>query len=140
MKRFCNHENRGQRGFSLLELLVAFVIMAVSLTMLYRASGSTARAAGVAQGQQGAVMLAESLLSVRDTVPPEGWRDQGESSGYVWQVRSAPYPTPLEGPTVPKLHEIEVSVNWSDGGAQRQLTMSTLLPERRMDGLPGALR
>ena len=35
-----------QTGFSLLELLVAFVIMAFSLGMLYQASGGTVRHLG----------------------------------------------------------------------------------------------
>ena len=35
---------RTQRGFTLLELLVAFAIMAISLGMLYRARGSSASA------------------------------------------------------------------------------------------------
>ena len=32
-----------QRGLSLLELLVAFAIMAIALGMLYKATGSSAR-------------------------------------------------------------------------------------------------
>lgn len=134
MSRF---RDGSQHGFSLLELLVAFVIMAMSLTMLYKASGSSARATGVAERQQGAVMLAESLLSVRDGVPPDGWRDQGESAGYQWTLRSAPFVTSQTGPNIPRLHEIEVLVSWTDGLTPRQLALATLLPERRVDGIPG---
>lgn len=129
-----------QHGFSLLELLVAFVIMAMSLAMLYRAIGATARAAGITEHRQGAVLLAESLLSVRDSVPPDGWRDQGESSGYTWQVGSAPYPTAVEAPNVPKLHEVEIVVRWVDGTSSKELVVSSLLPERRMEGTAGVTR
>ncbi|CAN7223733.1 type II secretion system GspH family protein [Acidovorax sp. LjRoot129] len=124
-----------QSGFSLLELLVAFVIMAISLTMLFRASGGSARAVGVAERQQGAVLLAESLLSMRDSVSPAGWQDAGNSGGYAWQVRSAPYATPVEGPSVPKLHEVEFVVSWQEGTAARTLAMTTLIPERKVEGL-----
>ena len=64
-----------QRGLSLLELLVAFAIMAIALGMLYKASGSSARSVGEIQSYQRAVSLAESLLATRDAIPPDGWNE-----------------------------------------------------------------
>jgi general secretion pathway protein I len=119
-----------QGGFSLLELLIAFVIMALALGMLYRATGSSARAVGIAERHQKASLLADSILSMRDSVGPEGWRESGESEGFSWQVVSAPYSVATDGPNVPKLHEIAFAVRWSDGASARSLELHTLMPER----------
>ena len=59
-----------QKGLSLLELLVAFVIMAIALGVLYKASGASARAVGDAERYQRAVFLVHSLLEARDGVSP----------------------------------------------------------------------
>lgn len=122
---------RRQRGLTLLELLVAFAIMAISLSMLYRVMGASARSAGDVERYQLAVVLAQSLLSMRDAVPEEGWHQRGETAGYQWSIDSAPYDTGLSGPTIPVLHEISFSIVWMEGNRQRRFEMTTLRPQRK---------
>ncbi|WP_264371569.1 type IV pilus modification PilV family protein [Pulveribacter suum] len=116
---------------TLLELLVAFAILAMSLGLLYRIMGTSARGAGDIERYQGAVVLAQSLLSLRDTVPEGGWQQEGETAGYRWRVQSAPYATGVAGPTVPPLYEVLVSITWFDGRQQRDLELATLRPQRK---------
>lgn len=120
-----------QRGFTLLELLVALAIMAMSLAMLYRASGTSARNVGDMERFQRAVVLAESLRDLRDSVPAEGWNQAGNSAGYSWRVSSTLYPSPVENLNVPLLHEINITVAWRDADRARQMELHTLLPQRK---------
>ncbi|WCM93995.1 prepilin-type N-terminal cleavage/methylation domain-containing protein [Acidovorax sp. NCPPB 2350] len=123
--------HRGQRGLTLLELLVAFAIMALSLGMLYRAMGGSARSVADVDRYQRAVVLAQSLLSLRDTVPEQGLTQSGESAGYQWRIVSAPYATEFNGPAVPPLHEVSIVISWSDGTQIRNFELSTLRPQRK---------
>lgn len=127
-----------QSGFTLLEVLVALAIMGLALGLLYRSSGASARGAGSIDQMQRAVVLAESLRDLRDSVPAEGWNDRGVSAGYVWQVRSAPFSTGVQGANVPPLHEVHIAVFWGEGSGTRQLDVMTLLPEHQP--VPPALR
>lgn len=120
-----------QRGLTLLELLVAFSIMAMSLGLIYRVLGSGASNAGNLDRTQRAVVLAQSLLALRDTVPEGGWQQTGESADYRWQIQSAPYSTGISGPNTPQLHEVGISIAWSEGERQRALEMTTLRPLRK---------
>lgn len=128
-----------ERGLTLLELLVAFAIMAMSLGLLYRAMGGSARSAGDVERYQHAVLLAESLLALRDTVPEQGWADAGETGGYRWRVQSAPYSTGLEGPNIPVLHEVGILITWFDGTQDRSFEIATLRPQRKPPE-PGRIR
>ena len=124
-------KRRSQRGFSLLELLVAFSILALSLGALYRASGGNVRNLQQSEQHQRAAALAESLLSLRDTVPPAGWDQSGTSAGYAWQIRSGPYPTEVTNPRAPKLHEVMIMIAWGSEASPHQLDVVTLLPEQQ---------
>lgn len=125
---------RAQRGFSLLEILVAFAIAALSLGLLYQVSGNNARHAGGLVQQERAMLLAQSLLAAHQTIAPDGLQEAGEASGYAWQLSSRPHTTAIEGesPQATRLHELRVQVLWRDGERQRQFDLSTLRPERRL--------
>ncbi|WP_298214147.1 type II secretion system protein [Acidovorax sp.] len=129
---------QAQRGLTLLELLVAFAIMALSLGMIYRIMGGNVRSAGELEARQRAAVLAQSLLALRDTVPEGGLAQSGESGGYRWSMQSAPYGTGVSGPSVTPLHELTIVVAWEGGGLSRRFELATLRPQRKPS--PGVRR
>ena len=127
-----------QRGFSLLEILVAFSILALSLGVLMQIFSGSLRNADVTRDQAQAVALAQSLLAsagVEATLVP------GESTGVLddrlrWLLRVSPFaPEPRPGETeavrspLPlDLWEVAVRVAWGGDSRlpERALTLTTL--------------
>lgn len=119
-----------QRGLSLLELLVAFAILALSLGVLYRITGASVRSSASVDALLRATTLAQSLLTL-DAVPPGGWAETGESAGYAWQVSSSPFDTGIGNPAAPRLFEVLLTITWQDVHGPRSMQWSTLRPERK---------
>lgn len=127
-----------QRGFSLLEVLVAFVILSLVATALFRLfSGALGNAAAAAEWSR-ALLTAETRLTVAANVQPlrEG-ADQGdESNGRIrWTTKVAPYDPPgtpddiaRASETMPtRLFRVSVDVRFpSDNGGERTISLSTL--------------
>lgn len=114
--------HRNVNGFGLLEVLVALSIMSISLVMIYKAVGGSARGIGQIDAAQGANMLAESLLDAYSAVPPGGVQDAGQDGIYEWRVTSQQH-AELGGA---RLYGLTIQVQWS---GQRQLLLKTLRPE-----------
>jgi len=120
-----------QRGFSLLEVLVAFSIMALSLGALYQAAGGSVRGALEAERQSRALFLAQSLLTLHPSVTEAGVRESGVFEDLRWSVHSEPYPLAGDPPPTTVLQRVVVLVQWVDRGRHRDLVLTTLVPQRQ---------
>ncbi|OJU92566.1 MAG: hypothetical protein BGO13_02750 [Burkholderiales bacterium 66-5] len=118
-----------QRGFSLLEILVAFAILALSLGALYRATGGAVRSVSHIETQQRVLALLQSVLAGVDGVPEHGLAEQGEARDLHWSLRSSPYAGGASTPSVPALHEVQATVTWNEDGRERQMQLATLRPQ-----------
>jgi len=117
-----------QHGFSLLEVLVAFSIMAMGLGVLYKATGSSVNLTRTIEQRTYAVMMAQSLLDHQQSVPFAGWEDHGRTEdGYEWRLTSEPLPE--ENPVPPALHQVTLEVLWMDGEKPSSIRLLTVLPE-----------
>jgi general secretion pathway protein I len=85
-------DGRGAAGFTLLEVLVAFVIAALASILVYRAGVSGAAETAMAARYQEAIVRAQSRLASLGTLtalqPMQLSGDDG--GGYHWQVIIAP--------------------------------------------------
>src|SRR6187549_2255067 len=83
-----------QKGFSLLEVLAAFVILALVATALFRLFGGALGNAGVAEDASRAVLVAQSRLDAARGELRGGSTSGTEQDRYEWTTRIEPWEAP----------------------------------------------
>ncbi len=109
------------RGFTLLEVLVAFTILAVGLVALLRAFSSGLRGLDAAETASIAVQHARSKMAeIGSVIPLEPGAEEGAfADGFRWRVMIEPHELGdgAAAETLPLLpYEVEVTVTGSRGG------------------------
>jgi general secretion pathway protein I len=131
-----------QRGFTLLEVMVAFVILAVALGLLLGMLSRGLRQVAQSGNETEASLHAQSLLDALGTLEPiePGTRDgQFDGGRYRWhlQVDAAPDPAPPPPPPdgapqpdpgagAPVLYRAVLDVDWGARAPAQRLRFSTL--------------
>lgn len=118
----------GQGGFSLLEMVVAIAILALSLGALYQAVSGATRNVRTGEKYAYGVELARSVLADNNLISTDGVSKRGETQGgFNWQVLSSPVTLPQTGLPRGALHQLEVTVSWQDGQKQRQVVLHSVV-------------
>jgi general secretion pathway protein I len=119
---------RRKDGFTLLEVLVAFVLLATTLTVILQLFSSNIKALSVSEDYASAVVRVESKMreildneqlaeNAWSETSPEGYRfDVIVAKAYEERTKDLPI----------KVLEIGVTMSWKAGGKDRSLTINTM--------------
>lgn len=119
----------GERGYTLIEVIVAFAILALGLTLLLGTLTGATRQVRWADDAGRASLYAQSLLDdtgVGTTLQPGQRNGSFEDGRYRWSLAITPYHDPLLPPQVaqdlgaPGLLQLVLIVQWGEGNDPRR--------------------
>jgi general secretion pathway protein I len=118
----------GAAGFTLIEVIVAFALLALALTVLLGTMANASRQVRWSADAGRAAMHAQSLLAevgVGEALAPGVREGEFEGGRYRWRLQVAPWqdpelaPGPLTDLSAPQMQELELSMQWGDGPGER---------------------
>lgn len=121
----------GARGFSLIEVLVAFTILALVLSVLFEIFSSGLKRTRLAEEYTHAALLAQSQLARLGVEAPIAPGEQGGriDDTYRWRALAEPYDEDLQGaqralPIRP--YRITLEIRWGAAGAEHVVPLHTV--------------
>lgn len=128
-----------QRGFTLVEVVVAFALLAFALTLLLGAMTRGTAQVRRAEHAGRAALHAQSLLQeagVGEPLVPGSSEGVLEDGRYRWTLQVSEWEdtdpavraleSPLRDPGAPRLLEVELVVSWGEGGPRERLLVHSL--------------
>ena len=126
-----------QRGYTLIEVIVAFAILALALTLLLGTLSGATQQIRWADDAGRAALHAESLLSetgVGQVLEPGRTEGNFENGRYRWTLDIQPWVDPSlvdvppqpEDPGAPRLLSLDLEVQWGSGQARERLHLQSL--------------
>ncbi|MCA1715056.1 MAG: prepilin-type N-terminal cleavage/methylation domain-containing protein [Gammaproteobacteria bacterium] len=134
------------RGYTLIEVIVAFAVLALALTLLLGTLSGAARLVRQADDGGRAALYAQSLLDqagVGSALQPGRQQGEFEDGRYRWTLEVAPYVDPgapilaSPGNAGAQLFELVLQIDWGAGAAQRLQLRSLRLSQP--DTVPSAV-
>jgi general secretion pathway protein I len=122
-------ERASEAGFTLLEVIVALAILAVSLGVLFPTFSDAVQRAGQSESIAEARLLAQSILvQVGNEIPVKAGEAAGDdASGLHWRLRQKPYGDSADRARwLAPVMEVSVEVSWGAGLPVRSISLSTL--------------
>lgn len=123
---------RQPRGFTLLEVMVAFIIAALALAALTQGAAGGLRSTRIAAHEQEAISRARSRLALLDIALRPGEQRGDDGGGFLWRVQVSPIaeggpPRPTDPPRAGRaiLYQVLVSISWRLDGGERSVTLAT---------------
>lgn len=119
------------RGFTLIEIVVALLVLALASAAIFEGFSTGFRSSRTANDFAEAVLIAQAKLAPVGVAEPlaAGVTTGEEGDKFAWTVHVDPVDAPVEeGARASSLQPflVAVDVTWSDGGAERTVSLSTL--------------
>jgi general secretion pathway protein I len=115
-----------QDGFTLIEVLIAFLILSTAVVVAVQGFAQGLRLLKVSGDHQQAALIADQ--KIREVLVPKEGREEGTEGMFAWERVTKPVAAPdLEAPGRPaKFHVYEIDVQVAWGEQRRTVTVSTL--------------
>lgn len=134
----------GSAGFTLIEVLVALVIVGLTLAALASVFGDGLFGQRAAANAETALALAQQKLASAGVATPltRGRTDGIFAGRFAWQISVGRYDDPkssddgITTPSATRLYRVAVTVAWREGRREKTLRLDTLRLARRPAGLP----
>lgn len=124
-----------QRGFTLIEIVIAFAVLGLALTLLLGTLSGSAREVRDSADAGRAALHAQSLLDqigVGEGLQPGNRDGDFEDGRYRWSLRIDPYVDPTQRrrdtiePGAARLMLLALHVEWGEGGPRQRLDLQSL--------------